>query len=384
VACALYCGGNFWDGRAEGRDAALLSGATRHIGVEVFQGNYALIGYAKYFGPTSDQALNPMPNTAEQNIERKAVCQHVQQASYAPLFALAWGAPIDCSDKAVGVSAPDADVRPERAFDISFKRLMLAVGAWQHSSELNSFSSKRDRALLAELLCAAGATNADPAVCKHPDFKNSPGKFPLVGLTVQENLGHDLFYNTAFPRGPAPFPSLPVTNCSFCHLSDTANRDGTGLLERYADDAYHNIGVPVNPELPAEPNPGLSGHAGIAAPTDAGGFKTPTLRNVDKRKGQGFTKAYGHNGYFKSLESIVHFYNTAQTKPRCEGALTEKEALANSCWPAPEWPATVSTDRLVGAIGLTPAQEAALVSYMKTLTDTQTPAAPKPYGPKAQ
>lgn len=261
---------------------------------------------------------------------------------------------------------------------------MLAVGAWQHSSDLNSFSSKRDNALQAELLCAVGAPNADPAVCKHPDFKNSPGKFPLVGFTAQENLGHDLFYNTAFPRGPAPFPSLPVTNCSFCHLSDTANRDGTGLLERYADDAYHNIGVPVNPELPAAPNPGISGHAGITPPTDAGGFKTPTLRNVDKRKGQGFTKAYGHNGYFKSLESIVHFYNTSQVKPRCTGALTEKDALANDCWPAPEWPATVAISRLVGAIGLTPDQEAALVAYLKTLTDAYTPSAPTPYKAKTK
>src|SRR5688572_21682635 len=26
-----YCGGNFWNGRAEGRDTALLGGATRHI-----------------------------------------------------------------------------------------------------------------------------------------------------------------------------------------------------------------------------------------------------------------------------------------------------------------------------------------------------------------
>ena len=32
-----YCGGNFWDGRAEGRAEALFN-ATRHIGLEVFQG----------------------------------------------------------------------------------------------------------------------------------------------------------------------------------------------------------------------------------------------------------------------------------------------------------------------------------------------------------
>ena len=30
-----------------------------------------------------------------------------------------------------------------------------------------------------------------------------------------------------------------------------------------------------------------------------------------------FVKAYGHNGYFKSLKAIVHFYNTRDVLPRC-------------------------------------------------------------------
>jgi cytochrome c peroxidase len=39
-------------------------------------------------------------------------------------------------------------------------------------------------------------------------------------------------------------------------------------------------------------------------------FQVPTLRNVDKRPYPTFVKAYAHDGYFKSLKSIVHFYNT--------------------------------------------------------------------------
>jgi cytochrome c peroxidase len=46
-------------------------------------------------------------------------------------------------------------------------------------------------------------------------------------------------------------------------------------------------------------------------------FRVPTLRNVDKRPDPTFVKAYGHNGYFKSLKEIVHFYNTRDTLPRC-------------------------------------------------------------------
>jgi cytochrome c peroxidase len=46
------------------------------------------------------------------------------------------------------------------------------------------------------------------------------------------------------------------------------------------------------------------------APGTRGRFQVPTLRNVDKRPYPEFVKAYGHNGYFKSLKAIVHFYNT--------------------------------------------------------------------------
>ena len=42
-----------------------------------------------------------------------------------------------------------------------------------------------------------------------------------------------------------------------------------------------------------------------------------TLRNVDKRPYPTFVKACGHYGYFKSQESIVHFYNTRDALVRC-------------------------------------------------------------------
>ena len=47
-------------------------------------------------------------------------------------------------------------------------------------------------------------------------------------------------------------------------------------------------------------------------------FQVPTLHNVDKRPYPTFVKAYGHNGYFKSLKSIVHFYNTRDVLARCD------------------------------------------------------------------
>ncbi len=43
--------------------------------------------------------------------------------------------------------------------------------------------------------------------------------------------------------------------------------------------------------------------------TELGKVKVPTLRNVDLRPSEDFVKAYGHNGYFKSLEDLVFFYH---------------------------------------------------------------------------
>ena len=86
---------------------------------------------------------------------------------------------------------------------------------------------------------------------------------------------------------------------------------------------------------------------------------------MDKRPYPSFVKAYGHNGYFKSLKAIVHFYNTRDVLPRCEPG---DPGEATTCWPAPESAVNMNT-RFVGRLGLTETEEDALVSFMQTLTD---------------
>jgi cytochrome c peroxidase len=72
-----------------------------------------------------------------------------------------------------------------------------------------------------------------------------------------------------------------------------------------------------NPDGENWVDPGLggflaySGHAPEVFEPELGKFKTPTLRNVDLRPEPGFVKAFGHNGFFKSLDAmdgIIHFY----------------------------------------------------------------------------
>jgi cytochrome c peroxidase len=76
-------------------------------------------------------------------------------------------------------------------------------------------------------------------------------------------------------------------------------------------------------------------------------------------------KAYGHNGYFTSLKGIVHFYNTRDVLPRCK---PHDPGEGTACWPAPESTDNMNTSK-VGNLGLSDAEEDALVAFMQTLTD---------------
>jgi hypothetical protein len=167
--------------------------------------------------------------------------------------------------------------------------------------------------------------------------------------------------------------------CSACHPS----RPGPGGEPPvFTDFTYDNLGVPKNPLNPfygmTDFNPagadwvdfGLgdflrsAGYPPEVFETELGKQKVPTLRNVDLRPYEGFAKAYAHNGVFKSLEEIVHFYNTRDVVP----------------WPPPEVPVNVNSDEL-GNLGLTADEEAAVVAFLKTLSDGFVPAgAPRAAG----
>ena len=158
---------------------------------------------------------------------------------------------------------------------------------------------------------------------------------------------------------------------------------------------YDNLGVPRNPENPfydmdeeflddgSPINPAGRDWIDIGlgaflktrsewddmADVNMGKQKVPTLRNVGKRFGNEYPKAFSHNGYFKSLKSIVHFYNTRDVTPLCPNPFTtEKDALKMDCWPAPEVAANINNDEL-GDLELTDEEEDAVVAFMNTLSD---------------
>jgi cytochrome c peroxidase len=303
-----FVGGNFWDGRATGD---------------------------KLGNPAADQAQGPFLNPVEQALPDNAcvihrVCAAAYPVTFEAVFgggacAVAWPADVEAQclseDGHVALSAADRD-RVNAAYDDA----ALAIAAYEGSGEVNAFSSK---------------------------FDVARGK-----LTKQEKEGLALF------KGKA--------KCGACHTA-------VGREALFTDYTFDNLGVPRNPQNPAlDADPGFVdlGLGGFlrstawasSAPSEDGKHKVPTLRNVDRRPVAGAAKAFMHNGYFKTLEQVVHFYNTRDTKPSCPGAYTAAQAMAAGCWPEPEVSANVNTAEL-GDLGLSARQEEAIVAFMRTLSD---------------
>jgi cytochrome c peroxidase len=319
-----FVGGSFWDGRATGWSLG---------------------------DPAADQARGPFLNPLEQALASGAiVVELVCDSSYDSAFKSLWGNDA-CKNS-----------------DFGFAAVARSLAAFERSASSSRFQSKYDAYLAGE-----------------------------VTLTPLEAQGLALF------DGPA--------KCSGCHVLDTAE-DLPGPL--FTDFTYENIGVPrnlANPfyrmngvEVNGQPinplgfawvDPGLGGfleqlstddawrdqpyvpesmanlsaqNLGILAQSSRGKHKVPSLRNVALRPFPAFEKRYTHNGYFATLRGLVHFYNTRDVLPQCAGDFPEAVALQFDCWPAPEVPETVNHDEL-GDLGLSPAEEAAIVAFLETLSD---------------
>ena len=274
--------------------------------------------------PLAEQAMGPFLNPLEQAVpDAAALCEKIAQASYATLFLEVWGDDaLDCAADAAG------------AHQLAGR----AIAAYERSAEVNPFNSRYDAVL-------AGTES----------------------LSEQEQLGLELFEDKG--------------KCAECH-PHKPGPDGAPPL--FTDFSYDNLGMPFNPDNPflgmgpqynpdgaAWRDPGLGaflearGEPKERVAATMGAMKVPTLRNVARAPRADFVKAYGHNGYFRSLEAVVHFYNTRDTLPRCaEGT----DDVGATCWPGPEIAQNINTEEL-GNLDLTAAEEAAIVAFLETLSD---------------
>jgi cytochrome c peroxidase len=339
-----FYGGNFWDMRATG----------------VRLGN-----------PAAEQAEGPPTNPLEMaNPDSACFVWKISQRPYRSIVEALWGAQSFAINWPTNIESVCAKPGPPPQHDpypvhlspnnraqsnSTFDHIAVAMATYESSPDVSPFSSKFDAYL-------AGKAQ----------------------LTPEEKRGYELFNGKA--------------HCNQCHSSGAAvnggNQKAADVAPLFTDFTSANLGLPRNLALPfyCESKPDQSGYvanpqgfdykdlgvgatlAGSNNPNPAewqqlapqfnGKFRVPTLRDVDMRPRPDFLKAYMHNGYLKSLQEVVHFYNTSEVLPTCaQGSPGEKV----TCWPEPEVPENVT--QKIGNLGLTDEEEDDVVSFLKTLTD---------------
>ncbi|MCC6316968.1 MAG: cytochrome C [Gemmatimonadaceae bacterium] len=286
---------------------------------------------ARLGSPIMEQALKPFLDLNEQALPDAAcVMWRISRANYAPLYyatfgpalrRIEWPAATPTLCQTEGSTVP-LGPRQRQIVMAEFDNVGRALGTFQASERVSPFNSRYDLWLR--------------------------GKAQLTGLELD---GLRLYEGKA--------------QCAACHPN-------AGKRALFTDFTYDNIGVPANLENPALISRGFvdEGLGAILGRRDLrGAQKVPSLRNTDKRPHPLAAKAFMHNGAFKTLEQVVHFYNTRDVLPRCPVGVDHRDPrFGVTCWPAPEVDENVNVDEL-GNLGLTPREERAVVAYIRTLND---------------
>jgi cytochrome c peroxidase len=362
----VYLGGMFWDG---------------HAPDEMFQARQPFL------------QPNEMNNTPGNGIYPPVyggysplVVQKVQSRPYTHLFKKVYG----------------KDVFTKYTTPQLYTIITEAMAAYEASAVINPFSSKYD----------ASKYGVPPQ--------------NLYTLSASEERGRILY---GVGPNPSNNPNFGKAQCFACHSSANllAVHAETEGKETFTMFCYANIGVPKNPNNPfyAQTDPTTNphgynplgtkfidwglGHNPNPAPDGTvfynktpgdipqfrGLMKAPSVRDSDLRPYPTFVKAYMHNGVFKSLQQVVHFYNTRNIAVNANGQEVAFDlrngppAGYTRLFPPPEvldnvqnvvgfTPAqaaaagttgVTASNGQVGNLGLSASQEADLVNFLKILSD---------------
>lgn len=202
---------------------------------------------------------------------------------------------------------------------LAYSAISDALVAFERSSEFASFDSKFDRVMAAK-----------------------------ESFSEQEQRGFELF--KAEDKG----------NCAACH---TVPEPGASKSERlFTDFTYDNLGVPANETVRRlnglaqdYQDEGLLANPAVSDEGLKGAFRVVSLRNV------AVTGPYMHNGVFRDLATVVHFYNSRDVA----GAINPE---TQKPWRTAEVQDTVNREEL-GDLGLSDGEVEDIVAFMKTLTD---------------
>ncbi len=238
-----------------------------------------------------EQAKDPFLNPVEMNNADKAeVVTKVQNGSYVSDF--------------IAVFGSGAFDNTDTAYD----NIARAIAAFESSDEVSPFSSKFDDVM-------AGTAS----------------------FTASEQLGFTLFKGSK-------------AKCANCHSVPDSGR----VL--FTNHRYYNIGTPSNSSNPAVMansafvDVGVAGNTAVITAgdtlTEAGKFRTPTLRNIE------LTAPYMHNGFYQTLDDVIRHYDN----------------LIASDFRTPEVADNIANELSVN-LDLQPEETANLIAFLKTLTD---------------
>ncbi len=138
-------------------------------------------------------------------------------------------------------------------------------------------------------------------------FQQSPKEFYPYDSKYDAFLRGQTKLDEREARGLAVFNDPAKGNCASCHPSQIKD----GNFPPFTDFGFVALGAPRNPAIPANADPSHF-DLGLCGPlrTDFAGrdeycglFRTPTLRNVTLKR------RWFHNGVFKSLKEVLHFYS---------------------------------------------------------------------------
>ncbi len=334
----------------------------------------------------AEQAKDPFLNPVEMNNPDKlSVLMDIQGSSYAPMFETLCG--------------------PMNDIDTAYSCMAEAIAAYESSTELNPFTSKFDYVLAG--LARFSAQEAEGmslfngrAMCSqcHTSTVVMTGDNTGGNIGHSGNMGHGGNNGYMNQCGESEHDGHhhgkrkhdgDHKRGHHKHRRHGGHTGGCGSNTPkepvlFTDFQYYNLGLPRNTEFPfkdisapdggSNPGPifpgsgnGSGGNTGggsqsnqntalsqidlglggvLHIRSENGRFKVPTLRNVE------LTTPYMHNGVLKTLKEVVRFYNLRDT-----GAWGLPEVFENM------------EQRRVGNLGLSSAQEDAIVAFLLTLTD---------------
>jgi len=263
----------------------------------IFKGGLFLNGRANTL---TEQAQQPFLNPLEMKNTKEGVVKAVQ-AKYSDQLKVLYG----------------DDIFNE--IETAYQAIADSIAEFEKTKEFSPFDSKFDKVLKG-----------------------------IATFTEQERRGLELFKDEK--KG----------NCAACHPVPELNTPQAESL--FTDFSYDNLGTPKN-KLARIHNgkpdnfidEGLFTNPQAKDPALRGAFRVTSLRNI------AVTAPYMHNGVFKELQTVIHFYNSRDVI----GALNPETGQP---WEPAEINETKNTEEL-GNLGLTDQEVDDIAVFLKTLTD---------------